>query len=121
MKGYTVPRNTSIGKCTEDDQEMMYPNTNFMKFFPSEGLPETKEKTCRSGCLRAGTSAEITLDELGLIEKQKFSLHYDFGDDWMFVITVKKISEVAEKIEPRIIKSKGNIQQYPDWDEWGDE
>ena len=41
----------------------------------------------------------------------------------MFVITVKKISEVPEKIEPRIIKSKGNIQQYPDWDEgeWDDE
>lgn len=70
-----------------------------------------------------GPSAEITLDELGLVEKQKFSLHYDFGDDWMFVITVKKISEVAEKIEPRIIKSKGNIQQYLDWDEdeWGNE
>ena len=54
-KGYMVPRNTSIGKCTEDVQEMMYPNTNFMKFFPSEGLPETKENTSRSGCLRAGT------------------------------------------------------------------
>ena len=73
-------------------------------------------------------SAEITLDELGLVEKQKFSLHYvslhhDFGDDWMFVITVKKISEVPEKIEPRVIKSKGNIQQYLDWDEgeWDDE
>ena len=41
----------------------------------------------------------------------------------MFVITVKKISEVPDKIEPRIIKSKGNIEQYPDWDEdeWGDE
>ena len=70
-KGYTVPRNTSIGKCTEDDQEMMYPNTNFMKFFPSEGLPETKEKTCRSGCLRAGAYlilrriiSECHLDEM---------------------------------------------------------
>lgn len=68
-------------------------------------------------------SAAITLDELGLVEKQKFSLHYDFGDDWMFAITVKKISEVPEKIKPRMIKSKGNIQQYPDWDEseWDDE
>ena len=68
-------------------------------------------------------STKIILDELRLVEKQKFSLHYDFGDDWMFVITVKKISEVPEKIEPRIIKSKGNIEQYPDWDEdeWSDE
>ena len=42
---------------------------------------------------------------------------YDFGDDWMFTITVSKISEVQEDFEPRVIKSKGTIQQYPDWDE----
>ena len=62
-------------------------------------------------------STKIILDELRLVEKQKFSLHYDFGDDWMFVITVKKISKVAEKIEACITKSKGYIQQYPVWDE----
>lgn len=33
--------------------------------------------------------------------------------DWMFAIAVKKISEVPEKTEPRVIKSKGDIQQYP--------
>lgn len=38
-------------------------------------------------------------------------------DDWMFTITVSKISEVQEDFEPRVIKSKGTIQQYPDWDE----
>ena len=51
-KGYTVPKSTSIGKCTDDDPELMYPNTNFLKFFPTEELPETKGETCRSGCLR---------------------------------------------------------------------
>lgn len=38
-----------------DDSELMYPNTNFLKFFPAEELPETKGSTYRSGCLRAGT------------------------------------------------------------------
>lgn len=68
-------------------------------------------------------SADITLDELRLCKGQKFSLHYDFGDDWMFAITVSKVSEVAEKTKPRIVKSKGTIQQYPEWDEdeWEDE
>ena len=68
-------------------------------------------------------STDITLDELGLSKGQKFSLHYDFGDDWMFTITVSKINEIPEKMESRIIKSKGNIQQYPDLDEdeWDDE
>lgn len=69
-KGYTVPKNTTIRKCTEDDSELMYPNTNFLKFFPAEELPETKGSAYRSGCLRAGTYfvlrkiiAEYHLDE----------------------------------------------------------
>ncbi len=68
-------------------------------------------------------STDITLDELGLSKGQKFSLHYDFGDDWKFTITVSKNNDIPEKMESRIIKSKGNIQQYPDWDEdeWDDE
>ncbi|MGN0395809.1 MAG: hypothetical protein ACI4EF_10620 [Coprococcus sp.] len=39
--------------------------------------------------------------------KQKFSLHYDFGDDWMFTITVQNITETAEKTVPKVIKEKG--------------
>ena len=35
----------------------------------------------------------------------------------MFTITVSKISEVAKSFTPRVVKSKGSIQQYADWDE----
>ena len=70
-KGYTVPKRTSIGKCTDDEPDLMYPNTNFLKFFPSEELPETKGGAHRSGCLRIGTYlvlrriiAEYHLDEM---------------------------------------------------------
>ena len=35
----------------------------------------------------------------------------------MFTITVSKISETEEDYEPRIVESKGYIQQYPDYDE----
>ena len=70
-KGYTVPKSTSIGKCTDDEPNLMYPNTNFLKFFPSEELPETKGGAHRSGCLRIGTYlvlrriiAEYHLDEM---------------------------------------------------------
>lgn len=52
-------------------------------------------------------SADITLDEVGLCKGRKFALHYDFGDDWMFTITVSKISEVQGDFKLRIIKSKG--------------
>lgn len=70
-KGYTVPKSTSIGKCADDDAEMMYPNTNFLKFFPAEELPETKGEAYRSGCMRVGTYlvlrriiSEYHLDEM---------------------------------------------------------
>ena len=58
-------------------------------------------------------STDIALDKLKLNKGQKFWLHYDFGDDWMFTITVHKINEVEESFEPRIVKSKGQILQYP--------
>lgn len=55
-KKYTVPQNTTIGKCTEDDPDMMYPNTNFLRFFPDIELPEEKDaQIFRSSCLRIGT------------------------------------------------------------------
>lgn len=70
-KGYTVPKSTSIGKCTDDDPEQMYPNTNFLKFFPAQELPENKGEAYRSGCLRIGTFlvlrrivSEYHLDEM---------------------------------------------------------
>lgn len=63
-------------------------------------------------------STDIALDELGLYNGQKFLLHYDFGDDWIFHIRVLNITEIKESFEPRIIKSKGYISQYPDYDDW---
>ena len=35
----------------------------------------------------------------------------------MFTITVSKISKVQDNFKSRIVKSKGSIQQYSDWDE----
>ena len=57
---------------------------------------------------------DIALDELGLIEGQKFSLHYDFGDDWMFAIRVMKIEEVKRHHKPKLLSSKGSVEQYPE-------
>ena len=62
-------------------------------------------------------STDISPDEIGLCKGRKFSLHYDFGDDWMFAITVSDINEVQENFQPRVVKSKGCILQYSDGDE----
>ena len=53
-KGYTVPQTTSIGKICEDDTSMMYPNANYLKFFPEAELPEELPVSVRSGCQKIG-------------------------------------------------------------------
>ena len=41
-KKYTKPTGTSIGKCVPDEPGFMYPNQNFLRFFPEIDLPEEK-------------------------------------------------------------------------------
>ncbi len=61
-------------------------------------------------------STKVKIDRIGLAKGQNFSLHYDFGDDWMFVIHVQKIVPGSMENMVRVIKEKGHIEQYPDWD-----
>ncbi len=53
-KKYTRPRRSTIGKLSKDDETMMQPNQNFLKFFPDAVLPEEKDRTLRSSSLRIG-------------------------------------------------------------------
>lgn len=52
---YTNVKRTTIGKVCEDDESMMYPNPNFIKYFPDTVLPTDDENYERSLCLRIGT------------------------------------------------------------------
>ncbi len=67
---------------------------------------------------RGERSTRVKIEKLQLIKGQNFSLHYDFGDDWMFTIHVQKIEEETEKRPPMVLKEKGEIEQYPSWDGW---
>ena len=53
-KKYNIPKRTTIGKVSEDDPTRMYPNPNFLKYFPDVELPVDKGANNRSGCLRIG-------------------------------------------------------------------
>ena len=66
---------------------------------------------------RGERSTNAKIKSLHLMKGQKFSLHYDFGDDWMFTINVQKIEFTAEYEKPKVIRQKGVVEQYPDWDE----
>lgn len=103
-KKYTRPLNTTIGKCLPDDPQMMYPNTNYLRFFPNAQLPEEKDEALRSGCLRIGSFiiirnviAEYHLDEI---------LHRIIGKDYGLFLDLAAYSIIAEN-------NAG--QYYPDY------
>ncbi len=82
----------------------MYQEGNYMfdpKMYEDEGYNTT----------------DVAIDELRLEEKQIFSMHYDFGDDWMFVINVRKKEPVSEYDDPELIGGKGEVEQYPIWED----
>ena len=69
-KQYTRPRRSTIGKLSSDDPSMMWPNQNYLKFFPNTELPETLERRKRSSCLRIGAYLVIKklLENAGIPE-----------------------------------------------------
>ena len=80
-KQYNIPQRTTIGKRDSPDQTMMYPNRNFIKFFPDIELPEFKNRSNRSGCLRIGSYAVIKkiIEEYGLNEMMARIIGKDSG------------------------------------------
>ena len=70
IRQYTFPKRVTIGKLSETDPELMQPNQNFLKYFPDAELPETKNRTSRSSCLRVGAYFVLRkiIEEYNLIE-----------------------------------------------------
>lgn len=69
-------------------------------------------------------STDIAIDKICLVKGQKFSLHYDYGDDWMFTILVQKKEPESVREAEKLLKSVGNVDQYdwePNWEEWIDD
>ncbi len=60
------------------------------------------------------------LYSLNLKEKEKFRFVYDFGDNWIFDITVKKIID-KPGAETVLVKRVGELEQYPDFEEWDED
>lgn len=55
QRQFTNVSRTMIGKQAKTDPLMMQPNQNYLKFFPEAELPQEKDRTLRSSCLRVGT------------------------------------------------------------------
>lgn len=88
VRQYTFPKRVTIGKLSETDPELMQPNQNFLKYFLDAELPETKNRTSRSSCLRVGAYfvlrkiiEEYNLAELlgGYFEQRDLGLFLDLA------------------------------------------
>jgi len=55
VRKYHVPKRSVIGKLSADDAGTMYPNPNFLKFFPSVQVSSMNSEISRSCCLRIGS------------------------------------------------------------------
>lgn len=80
-KRYNVPQRTTIGKMSQNDQTMMYPNPNFLKYFPEVELPEEKDRSKRSSCLKIGAYTVIKkiIEDYKLDEMMKRNIGRDSG------------------------------------------
>lgn len=56
------------------------------------------------------------LSNLGWKLKETWLYLYDFGDDWMFDVTLVKMEDTEKKARTRQLEGKGKLEQYPDYD-----
>ena len=103
-KGYTVPQTTSIGKICEDDVTRMYPNGNYLKFFPDAELPEELPVSNRSGCLKIG--AYIVIKKIVEYYKLDEEISKIIGKDAGLFLDLAAYVIVAEN---------NAAQYYPDY------
>lgn len=68
-------------------------------------------------------AAEAVLEELNLKKGDRWLYLYDFGDDWMFDVTVEGIEEGRGNKKAQVLEGKGELEQYPEWNEedWDEE
>lgn len=103
-KQYTIPKRTTIGRECMDNSELMYPNANFLKYFPDIELPKEKDRSKRSCCLRIGAYLMI----------QKIII--DYGLDIMLERMLGKDSDLFLDLVVYSIISENNASQYyPDY------
>ncbi|MGE4585643.1 MAG: transposase [Sphaerochaeta sp.] len=101
---YNVPKRAVIGKLSPDDERKMYPNGNFLKYFPTAELSHINRDVSRSCCLRIGSWLVIRdiISHYGLSDLVEDAIG---RDAWLF-LDLAAFSIVSENNEG---------QYYPDY------
>ena len=105
-KKYNIPKRTTIGKKCDDEPDMMYPNPNYLTYFPDAELPTDQGRDDRSSCLRVG--AWIVLEKLireSLVDKLIQNIYEDERGSGLFLDLVSYF----------IVTENNAGQYYPDY------
>lgn len=80
-KKYSIPNRSIIGKLSDTDASLMYPNERYQEYFPDAVLPEERPEAYRSCCLKIGSYIIIdkVLDEYNLKPMLRKHLGNDYG------------------------------------------
>ena len=103
-KQYAVPLRAIVGKKSETDPTLMFPNEKFQVYFPDVMIPEELPFAYRSCCLKIGSCVIIrkVLEEYGLPPMLKKR----FGDDTGLILDL---------VAYLIIEEENAGQYYPDF------
>ena len=104
-KQYTIAKRATIGKQSKTDPVMMQPNQNFLKYFPDAELPEEKDRTLRSSCLRIGAYSVI----------RKIINDYAIPEILSAYFEEKDLSLFLDLAAYSIISENNAGQYYPDY------
>ena len=104
-KQYTTVKRVTIGKVADEDETKMRPNENFRKYFPEVEVPEEKDDSSRSSCLKAGVYMVIrqAVKDMDLDQK----LEETFGG--------KQAGIILDLASYSIITEGNAAQYYPDY------
>lgn len=102
---FTNVKRAMIGKQSKADHLMMQPNQNYLKFFPEVELPEEKDRSLRSSCLRVGIY--IVLQKLIRESGIPDMLSRDFSK--------KDVGLFLDMAAYSIITESNAAQYYPDY------
>ena len=103
-KKYNIPKRTTIGKVCEDNPDLMYPNANFVKYFPDAEIPQGIDRSARSCCLKIGSYMAIR------------KVVQDYGLDEMLDRIIGRDSGLFLDLTAYSIVSESNAAQYyPDY------
>nr|MDA3833134.1 hypothetical protein [Spirochaetales bacterium] len=104
VRKFNIPKRTTIGKQSAHDPSMMFPNQNYLRYFPDAELPSEKAGLERSSCLRIGAQLVIRkiIEDYGLDQM----IGRLFGKDGGFLLDLASYSIICEN-------NAG--QYYPDY------